>query len=138
MAENKMKEVAQLLGVELNEEFNIKNMTFNPYRITKMGLFDRDESRSTIALHALLTGEHEIEKSILNKSEKTYLEAVLRPFKDRVEYIKKASNPNGCYIYVNLFDDEISFPYFEKDTMYKGMEVDKRYTLKELGLFEDE
>lgn len=27
-----------------------------------------------------------------------------------------------------------SLPFFEKGTMYKGMETDKRYTLEELGL----
>lgn len=35
-------------------------------------------------------------------------------------------------------DDNIPLPYFHKDKMYKGMELNKEYTLQELGLFEDE
>lgn len=33
-----------------------------------------------------------------------------------------------------LNEDFASLPLFEKETMYKGMEVDKKYTLEELGL----
>lgn len=31
-------------------------------------------------------------------------------------------------------DTVMAFPCFEKDTMYKGMEAYKEYTLEELGL----
>ena len=30
--------------------------------------------------------------------------------------------------------EDINLPYFEAHTMYKNMEIDKEYTLKELGL----
>ena len=30
------------------------------------------------------------------------------------------------------------FPFFENGTMYKGMKKEKKYTLKELGLFEED
>lgn len=77
-----------------------------------------------------------VEKEILDEKEKEYLSAVIRPFRDRVEYIKKISGDRE-YINVLLEDgDEIVFPYFEKDTMYKGMELNKKYTLKELDLDE--
>jgi len=38
------------------------------------------------------------------------------------------------YLEISLENGVVSFPYFEKDTMYKGMEGNKQYTLKELGL----
>lgn len=77
-----------------------------------------------------------VEKEILDEKEKEYLSAVIRPFRDRVKYIKKISSDRE-YINVLLEDgDRLTFPYFEKGTMYKGMEADKKYTLKELGLDE--
>ena len=75
------------------------------------------------------------EKEILDDEEKRYLKAVIRPFKNRVRYILKKDCYDGdCYISIELDDENINFPYFKKETMYNGMEEDKRYTLKELGL----
>lgn len=75
------------------------------------------------------------EKEILDEAEKRYLKAVIRPFKNRVRYIFKEDCYDGdCYISIELDDENINFPYFKKETMYNGMEGDKRYTLKELGL----
>ena len=74
-------------------------------------------------------------KEILDKKEKEYLSAVIRPFKGRVDYIKKFDITGKEFICIYLKNDEdIDFPYFKKGTMYKGMKLDKRYTLKELGL----
>ena len=83
---------------------------------------------------------YETPKEILDKEEKEYLEAVCRPFKNRVRHIVKRKFER-FYIKIFLKDDSIMgdfivLPYFEADTMYKGMELDKEYTLKELGLFE--
>lgn len=77
-----------------------------------------------------------VEKEILDEKEKEYLSAVIKPFRDRVKYIKKISSDRE-YINVLLEDgDRLTFPYFEKGTMYEGMEADKKYTLKELDLDE--
>ena len=38
------------------------------------------------------------------------------------------------YISISFPDENIGFPYFKKGTMYKGMELGKRYTLEELEL----
>lgn len=74
-------------------------------------------------------------KEILDKKEKEYLSAVIRPFKGRVDYIKKMDITGKEFICIFLKNDEdIDFPYFKKGTMYKGMKLDKRYTLKKLGL----
>lgn len=81
---------------------------------------------------------YEAKKEILDEEEKKYLSAVIKPFKNRVEYIiKKLSSCNSTaeYIMIEVINDGcIALPYFQKDTMYKGMEIDKEYTLEELGL----
>lgn len=93
-----------------------------------------------------LDQEVEIEMpDILTKEEKEYLSAVIRPFKDKVFSIKKlicfGSNSYKTYfinIQVNnefaiLGFQTIELPYFQ-DNMYEKMEIDKQYTLEELGL----
>lgn len=75
------------------------------------------------------------EKEILDEAEKRYLKAVIRPFKDKIIYISKETDfAEEYYIYIDLDDDSICLPDFKKGTMYNGMEEDKEYTLKELGL----
>lgn len=86
----------------------------------------------------------EYKEDILDEAEKEYLSAVIKPFRDRVEYIKKINMYLGCnkdaeYIFGELGNeddvvDAFSLPYFTEGTMYKGMETGKKYTLKELGL----
>lgn len=76
------------------------------------------------------------EKEILDDTEKRYLKSIIRPFKNKVSHISKEDCYDGdCYISIELDDDgDINLPYFKKETMYNGMEEDKKYTLKELGL----
>lgn len=81
---------------------------------------------------------YEAPKQILDKEEKKYLEAVIRPFRDRVVHIRKRTdNKDSECIFMCMKNDTIWLPYFKKDTMYKGMEVDKEYTFEELGLFKE-
>lgn len=138
MAENKMREVAKILGVEMGEYFNIKGAGYNPYTLGESGLCNKYNACVWSYLLGLLTGEYEIEQPILDKVEKRYLEGVLRPFKDKVNFIEKQNNNIGYYIVIDLEEDTFYLPYFEKDTMYKGMELKKEYTLQELGLFQDD
>ena len=137
MAENKMEEVAELLGVELGMPFNIKGMKENnPFVLQSDGLSNSTGIRRCSVLFLLLTGDCEIEQPILDAIEKRYLEGVLRPFKDRVRYIIKEKNDNFEYILISVGLEIIAFPVFEKGIMYKGMKTGKRYSIKELGLFE--
>lgn len=82
---------------------------------------------------------YEAPKEILDKEEKEYLEAVIRPFRDRVLFISKYSCVEGYeYICIAIKDDNwTTLPDFESGTMYKGMELNKEYTLDELGLFKE-
>lgn len=84
-------------------------------------------------------------KTKLDKGEKEYLTAVLKPYKrfentlfvvkrerlwrDNKEYLViKAEDGNGDY------DLDLVFPDFKKGTKYAGLEPNKKYSLKELGL----
>ena len=76
----------------------------------------------------------ERKEEILDETEKRYLASVIRPFRDKVEGIEKCSYTREFIkIYIKE-DDPIILPYLEKGTMYKGMEKNKEYTLKKLGL----
>lgn len=79
---------------------------------------------------------------ILDDVEKSYLRSVIKPFRGRVNYIYKTSCGEKAYFIRIVVRstilprglDSMFFPVFAKDTMYKGMELNKAYTLKELGL----
>lgn len=80
---------------------------------------------------------YEYKVEILDEAEKRYLREVIRPFRDKLEHIIKMRRYNDMEELIGIkIKNEcyISFPYFKKNTMYKGMEVDKKYTLEELGL----
>lgn len=144
---NYMKQVAQMLGVELEEEFNIEGIDYK-YKFTKDGLFFHYEENNINIWYKLcddlsdiLTGEYKIikkPKPILDEAEKRYLSNVIKPFRERVESIYKGNiyleDSAEEYIGICIQDQETILPHFEKGTMYKGMELDKEYSLKDLGL----
>lgn len=144
--ENKMKEVATLLGVELEEEFKIDGYS-SKYKLTENGLKrwldDCQQWCISLRLGELLTGEMritKISKPILDDVEKEYLSAVIKPFRDKVisiaKFYEESIDNNFIEIEVNqsYCNEYIDLPYFKKGTMYKGMILDKGYTLEELGL----
>lgn len=82
---------------------------------------------------------YEVKQEILDEVEKRYLKGVIRPFRDKVKFIEKVTksyNDNReSFINIDIDNDEnIMLPYFDTYTMYKGMELGEKYTLKELGL----
>lgn len=78
---------------------------------------------------------HEIKPEILDDVEKRYLIGVIRPFRDKVTYIKKFVYSSGnAKIDINVENWYICLPIFPKNQMYKNMEDDKEYSLEELGL----
>ena len=144
---NIMKEVANSLGVELGEEFRIEGCTMK-YQLSETGLkFWSDTCKywcPTYGLEEILTGVCKIIKPselILDDAEKDYLSAVIKPFRDRVIYIRKLEDGTDGFIgmklkyYANETDKEtLLLPLFKRGTMYKNMKLDKEYTLEELGL----
>lgn len=73
-------------------------------------------------------------EEILDDVEKEYLRNVIKPFRNKVKCIAKISYDYKEYIVIDLVEDSIYLPHFKKNTMYKCMETNKRYTLEELGL----
>lgn len=112
-----------------NEDFDKEGRSNNCYRVRYKGW--RYSYWFTV---------HDLEevKDILTAEEKEYLSNIIKPFRGRVTNIKKFENYRDRqkeYITIYIKNDfEINLPNFEKNTMYKNMEIDKAYTLEELGL----
>ena len=80
----------------------------------------------------------ERKEEILDEVEKRYLASVIKPFKNKIETIEKTNKTGDgslCYLIMLLKNNDMAnLPNFKKNSMYKGMEVNKKYSLKELGL----
>ena len=144
---NYMEQVAHILGVELDEEFNIEGKDYK-YKISKNGVFicyEEEWYKICDTLFDVLMGKREIiKKPILDKKEKEYLSNVIKPFRNQVLNICKHNIILCEYMYeqirIQVKDGHdngyttIRLPIFKKDTMYKGMKADKAYSLNELEL----
>lgn len=143
---NYMEQVAHMLGVDLEQEFYVKGRS-EKYKFNKNGLYLFDEDRQTwltdFSLMRVLNGQYEIiERPILDEAEREYLDAVVKPFRNKVISITKLDSEemNG-YEYICIEHREvcneryfINLPCFKKGTIYKGMETDKAYSMEDLGL----
>ena len=80
----------------------------------------------------------EYKELILDDVEKDYLSAVIKPFRKRIKYIAiyEACYGSEQFVHIELYDgdDDVNLPRFKANTMYKGMEQKKHYSLDELGL----
>ena len=112
-----------------------------PFRASECGFvglrFPWYESKEMFSDKFLDQEIHITVPDILDDVEKRYLSAVIRPFRKRVDSIIKISDPLSYdkeYIFIKLDEDSFSLPYFKIGTMYQGMELERAYTLEELGL----
>ena len=95
-------------------------------------------SSSGIGVLNWLCEEHQI----LAKEEKEYLSNVIEPFRNKIINISKyCENPvkDAEYIeirYASIHGNirQVTLPEFDVGTMFKGMKLNKLYTLAELGL----
>ena len=148
---NHMIEVAHMLGLELNENFRFKSrltdLSTYEFKFTEDYLMyyntegDYWNKASFHTLCNLLNGKYEViklPKSILTKQERNYLSSVVKPFREKILHISKLTGKNGEYICIDIrFDweeDSILLPKFATGTLYKGMEIGKEYSVKDLGL----
>lgn len=139
-----MEQVAQMLGVELEEEFKLNDSDNYKYKIIKDGMFMNsgfasDWFSANHILLGVLIGKYEIKKPILDEKEKEYLSNVIKPFRDKVMNIAKYDTEKNqfiriCYCDIDKNLEYMYFPPFKKGTMYKGMEVNKKYSLEDLEL----
>ena len=142
---NYMEQIAKMLNVEIDEEFKIEGHDDNlKFKFTENRFLqsygDVYGWVDSISIMTVLEGRAKIiklPKPILTDEEKEYLSYVIKPFREDVLKISKFKSkvlknkevigfetPNGFMI----------FPPFEKDKMYKNMELNKAYTLNDLGL----
>ena len=142
---NYMEQIAKMLDVEINEEFKIEGHDDNlKFKFTENRFLqsygDVHGWVDSISIMTVLEGRAKIiklPKPVLTDEEKEYLSYVIKPFREDVLKISKFKSkvlnnkevigfetPNGFMI----------FPPFEKDKMYKNMELNKGYTLDDLGL----
>lgn len=141
---NYMEQVAQMLGIKIGEEFRIVN---DPclYKLDDKGLYflENDDKWKIdyLTLTKIMNGkEMIIKKPILDEAEREYLSNIIKPFRDRVVSIVKYDDYDRCecivikYRNINGYTGRMYFPAFEKDTMYKGMKANKKYTLEDMGL----
>ena len=142
MKKNKMKEVAKIIGVEIGKPFKIKGYEEEKI-LTNNCLINNQGETQTSVLIGLLNGNYEVDKEkLLTERERKYLENLLKPFKDEVKRILKESTANKKYEWLSIVIDgcrwRLNLPFFEKDKYYECMEIGKDYSLKELGLFEED
>ena len=133
----KNKDKYDLRDISCAIELNDGGYEFVVYYTTYIEIH-REIFHGFISIHDTFTKWLEEESpSILTDEEKAYLSAVIKPFRKRIKYIRKidhSSVNNDQFICIVLAGDRCGLPNFKKGTMYKGMEVDKDYTLEELGL----
>lgn len=84
-----------------------------------------------------------VHPQILDEEEKRYLAGVIRPFRGRAVFVKKIYHTGYTVDYEQIIIRvksiatliaDIPLPFFKKGEMYKGMKLNREYTLEELGL----
>jgi len=145
-------DVKELFGVEIGEEFTIENTEAN--YICMGCYFDKakefhvpSESRLLYRTNAetkkilwkdLLEGNAKIikaKKPILDEGEKKFLRNLVKPL--GIDWIKKIEySKRQYYIYAHRkTGNTLSLPLFSAtSTMYRGMELNREYKVKELEL----
>ena len=129
------------------EEFEFTKMPNpNPYVLkVRVRDFSKNFNIENGVLEGMVLGQTymlkdlglDVNEDILSDKEREYLSAVIKPFRDEVEFIMKnyVDDIKKEYIEIAIKDEvSILFPYFKKSTMYAGMEEGREYTLEELGL----
>ncbi len=80
---------------------------------------------------------------ILDKVEKRYIRNIIAPFWKSVKYVIKSTDGLDRHYYIDIaykksiYDtiNHLILPSFDIDSeMYSNMEVDRKYTLEELGI----
>ena len=142
---NYMEQVAQMLGVELEEEFKVTGNNGDSLLVIKEDgiyrLFKSKWVKTNYFLDSLLTGKIEIiKKPILDDNEKEYLCNVIKPLEIQVKEIRKVNYDDEWEQLIIEYENKIGesymiiMPIFDKGTMYRGMDTNISYTPEELGL----
>ena len=142
---NYMKQIAQMLEVELDKEFNVTGNNGDALLVIKEDgiyrLFKSKWVKTKYFLDMLLTGKIEIiKKPILDDNEKEYLCNVIKPLEIQVKEIRKVNYDDKWEQLIIEYENKIGesymiiMPIFDKGTMYRGMDTNISYVPEELGL----
>ena len=106
-------------------------------RLKYSGITEDDRKYDIIKVERPVKYEtvYERKEEILDEAEKRYLRDVIRPFRNKVKSISKNKryyDESISYIYIELIEDDVCLPDFKGSTMYKNMELNKKYSLEEL------
>ena len=74
------------------------------------------------------------DSELLTSKEWEYLKLVFKPFASDIMYVQKVQLNNIEYIRAITYSSVMLFPNFKEEIMYKGMKLETKYTLKELGI----
>lgn len=141
---NHMEQIAEMLGVELGEEFRVS--TYGRIRrLTEKGMewYDADENiweYNVLDFMLLCAGKLEIDKipNILTKKEKILLRKVIQPYRRRLSMILKLKKRKDYeFILIGLIgegNEHLELPEFKNGAKFSGMELQKGYSMEELGL----
>lgn len=131
----------------LEKEINNKETQISGYRIyksnnqsdiAKMLIIDLQKDIKILETIKQTYENNELkQEAVLTDEEKEYLKAFLKPFRKTVKYIKMIEhlydNTQVC-LEILCGGALVYLPPFEPNTMYKGMKMDREYTLEELGI----
>ena len=145
---NYMEQIAKMLNVEIDEEFKIEGYDDNlRFKFTKNAFMQSCGDGwwfSSCSIMTVLEGRAKIiklPKPVLTDEEKEYLSNVVKPWKNKVKTITKYWGTGDCvneFIQICYIQDGfnyyMSLPQFERGSMYKAIELEKAYTLDDLGL----
>lgn len=146
---NYIPKIAEMLGVGIGEEFDILDedgdIAFYKYRLTHFGLCKIEDNGSDGEYHddllvRLLNGYFKAQRPVLTYDEKKKLYGVISPWGSEVKDICKLKSVYDGYEFLVIkFKTEVGVsttasPQFRKGSMYKGMELEREYSLEELDL----
>ena len=101
-------------------------------------IYDRRNNGKELDIIEWLTSEYK--EPILTDEEKIIIKDIIKvfePFGKELSYISKTSwcrDSGKCYLYFKYEDDSSGTPSINSNELFVGMELDKSYTLEELGL----
>ena len=144
-----MKQLAEILGVKVGEEFRVDKGYETWINYSHNVVFTEDDRFEVVGnpyfpsddlLLDVLHGRLEVFKlsePLLTVEERKYLLMVTKLYGEDTEYVVKLPSviTNKEFLFISVKDTgNITLPLFEKGTMYKGLELNKKYELEELSL----
>ena len=102
-------------------------------------------SNNEYILVGLIAGRKHIKpRELLTDAERAHIKSVIEPYGYDVWDIRKIQNSQDTQMIVITYDYcgtrdpldsfEVSLPFFDNNTMFTGLQLNKDYTLEELGI----